>query len=648
VYGETGTGNWYECIGGQWVEKFPCIAGGYAFCNMSATDCAGFYDDVVIADKGRNPNRISIYDNFGRAVPSYNKPNETVHYYMFHNQNISEIAFRYLWVETFDDRIFTSGDTVSIGGIWNATEMTCNKTAGESASSSTTSFYYDKSAYSCTLLDGYDSSNLTIQINASLASGSTRAVSNPVLSNSFDITFLRDVALMDNFQVVWVNESHIAFSGRIIRLSDLAVIPQSRNPSANITSAFFSKYNSVYISGHDTGQLNATDVGNLYNEFLYSSVNPGDVFFNNITVQADNYSSSSYVYYGGEVASQRVLSFKCRNIPKNTTYYTDKTSLIPVVVECNLRLANASYPLINIISNASVTYQDNLANSLDVAQLLTGLTSIVPVDGDWNRWRTMNYSGQSGYTLTYKDNSSSYQYISGSGVPLDIIPTRYVGQWGLLDHPDIPLVRTHLDLTVDRLDMDDAEFYGISFDKTTYYQNDTVVCTTSYFDPQSTVKDWSVEFYSNDGYSYVLHKRDLDNNNSCFDWDSETDNARCIYSSIYTNYETHLQEMVFWINGVQKCRSKVNGTDICNAYNWKFIEGKSSGLIHCKVTLYRAGDYEGSTEFIADATLMVDKNETDWIGYWTRGFAWWQWIILILFLILLVLGLFKIMTRGGG
>jgi len=634
-------GNELVCISNEWVIRVPCINGGWERCGLENDDsCPGINAfELLVANKERQIDRISITDQYGRNLQSSEMDNGTVYYSMFETQKIHEIAFRLLSNWTHKDWIIKPTDTVSVELLWNVTEALCIKETGVTGSSGVMSYYYDQAKYNCSLMDGYLSSNMTVQVNATLTSEGGMVLANPVISRSFTVELVEDSALLDNFQIVWLNETTGAVSGHIIRLSDLVDIQESKNPFAYVDAGFYSKYNSIYISGFSSGQLNATDLNYLYWEFDASTINPNDVFFANVTVGADGFANSSYSEVYGKVAEQRILYFKCWNDPRNTSILnSEKLNTSPVSFVCSYQLADTSgVSMAELVTNTTVEKMSDLGFGIganeDYIDIITGREYRPAI------WYSVPYSSSSGYVLTYRLNETSYRYRDTLGTPQEITPSRYVGEWGKLDNSLFPGVMTHVDLYVDTTDFERFILFEPSFDQVTYYENDTAVFIAMYYDPDNLVRDWSFRIYTDSSHSYALDYRDTQPGGACY-----FNSSGCIGYEILP-IGMGVTELRFWVAGVQSCKRVSNVSGLCTGgYNYKFLDGKEKGTLYGTLTVYKASDYMSEESQTAEATLIVSKTG-DLLGSLTKGWPWWLWLIVIILGLIAILILIKMATK---
>ncbi|RKZ07451.1 hypothetical protein DRQ25_11545 [Candidatus Fermentibacteria bacterium] len=641
VMGDVNSGNAYICVEGQWQRYMECENGGWSYCGLEgAYVCEGVESSLFVADKYRRMNRITLVNDMGRELLS----DSTGNYWMYSGDAIIETAFRVLVNGTGDDWPISSADSLAVTVSMNTSEVGCTVTSGAVGYSESESYYVDLTSRNCTLLEGIEESNITITVSANMSSRPGHVLLNPVLEKAFTLRVVRNLPLLDNFQIVKENATHVRFTGHIISLRDLEDIAESSNPFAEFEYSIFDDVTRkiLKVTG-STGKLNATD-----SYFLDSSValvaDVGDGYEINVTVGADNYGNTTYILDSGIVSPYRVLYFKCRNIPKNTSFNQEEHVTSPVLFECAYLLENTSAVNTLILSNESTVYRTN--------DLSTGLATN-PDDrrldfergvmyGAWvfdNPWEIVSFFESQGYIMRHVQNGAEYMALNEIGMPGVVSPSRYVGRWALLENPMFYSVHTYVDLIVEEIPLSDFVFTSnfLSFNQSVYREGDNVALTGYWYDPQGLVKAWDVEFYSDDGFSYSLteeYSPDSCVNNSCFMQD-----VNCTGE---VGEEGRLCVGTWRFFGIQECLEYASeDNSSCIRYKWKFFNGGREGELTGKLTLYTT-THSGvlASQSTTAKVLLSTHNLLSFSGW-----EWWHWLILILFAFIMLVIFVKNATR---
>lgn len=650
----------------HWAFKSECKNGGWDDCGLSSPlDCPGASSTVSIANRERVPERISLTDNLGRVLLWTGNG-----YRLFSGQTIQESAFVFIDNYTKGDWKLLD-DAVSVVYSWNATEMSCSKTAGAQGYSAGSAFYVDNSDYNCLLLSGYSTSNITITITANLTTVGSTVVRNPVLTKTFNVELVNDVALLDNLQAVYVNATHFAFSGHIIKLSDLSEIPESSSPYVTFTYSVYSNTSSnTLVYSNNSGVLNATDANALYSFVNSSGQGLGSLVRYTAVVGASGYANSSYYLDSAYISPLRLVYFKCRNVPKNTnastkivvpggfkftmglqTWYYDatKTSLFsePVRFVCQYKLENASAILPSTLGTQSTISKSNDVGSDSVT---TGFFEFTIVNSSsspifaYSSNVEVPFSHAIGIEVFNELEQAFYTKFDSSGNPGKLEAGRYVGRWAILDNPVFYQVKTYVDLVINNENPLGTSFNFISFNQTVYKEGDDVLCSVSYDDVNGLIQNWAIDISGESGSVTVNDATNV----TC----TPSQTSSCVYATQIscgkTIGETPRVCMVqAGIYGVQECTSRFNNSDLtsaCLSYKNKFFSGGGDKTLTCTVRLYEASGVGGKV-ITQSATATVFVNSEDLISSLLKGISWQWWIFII---ILLIIGLLMLKWRLQG
>lgn len=638
---------------GFWKEYRLCVDGGWFDCGLnSALDCPGAFINITVANMNNEPERISLTDNVGRLL-SWKGTN----YEMFSGQTITRTRFKFVDRYTLNPWLLTGSDLVSIVHSWNATELTCTKDAGASSFSPGASVYVDNSDYNCVLEAGYTTSNLTITIQANLTSHGSIVPISTALTKTFIVQVISDMALLDNVQVLYVNSSHIAFSGHIIKYSDLTEIPESKNPYVFFNYTFFDNTSITTINGGgNTGKLNATDANYIYYLKASTGQETGSLVVFNATVGADGIIEEIYSSDSVYMSPVRLLFFKCKNVPKNTTLRTDINEPFyyskAVEYECAYTLANPSdILLIDLVNKTHIYKSNDVAGSPDD-----------PSQTFIEAW-TLEFLGLSTYgsavevpfnktigNVVYNRLAEAvYTLLGENGAPSLLDSGRYVGRWSMIDNPIFYQVNTYVDLIIEEEPFGGFVFNDdfIYFNQTIYNQRDQVVCTATYFDTDGIVSGWSGTLSGDSGYSSTVYSNVAQTCNST----SPTQDicivkdADCIGN---TGDEYKQCSVYLGLAGIQSCIQSAPGTNVslattdCLAYKNQFFTGRGTKTLTCSVTLFKADGAGGEVTHSTTAKVIVTGK--DFFG--DIYSAWWFWPVIILLIIILLLML-KWKLRGS-
>ena len=647
-----------------WTSYLKCEDGGWYVCDLySEHSCAGsVISEVRIADLRRAQNRVSIIDSFGRELQW-----DTGGFYtLFSNQKVTKTAFKFLEAETLQDWGRGEDDQVSVNYVWDPAKVSCsyNKVADVSYSVGE-SVNYDISSLNCTLIAGVVSSNVNLSISANLSSTAARLLDNGVITKNFTVKVIADAVLLDNFQVVYVGPSTLALSGHFIRLSDLTDISQSAFPNLTVSMGFY-KQNATgtLASVLNVTTSNYTDSDYLYEKIAVSGgITAGDIVVYNASINASGYVAMPYSNQKTEVSALRVLFFKCKNNPKNTTFYdgVDYSSFGgvtsmqtgDVAVECVYQLANVSALT---PSNLSVDSKVSLYNDIktDTQMILVlGFNYSLPgpyayVDPkDVSAGKPINipFSHLVSYLVYNTNESVAYKKTDLLGVRVTLPPSRYVGPWAVLSNPAFSLT-SYMDLIVEsKLNTDDGfKFSGLSFLKPSYKENDTVVCQADWYDPFDTVESWTVTFSGDSSHSYTFDKKSVTSNFlTCLQSAGE-----CVYS--YSNStgvtgDALKHKTIYWeIFNIQSCKSYLGGntSSTCLDYKWKFFDGGKTGTLKCEVTLYRKTGAASVSKSVTTTVLLSGSDLQDQIASFLWNNIFWILLgLLVLFIVLMIIRTLK-------
>ena len=647
-------GQSYICdSSGSWVALHKCELLGWVDCGLgSALECPGASVNITIANMNNEKERISLTDNVGRLL-SWKGTN----YEVFSGQTIIRTRFKFVDRYTSNPWLLTGSELVSIVHSWNATEMSCTKDAGVSSFSPGASVYVDNSNYNCVLEAGYTVSNLTITIQANLSSHGSIVPISTTLTKTFIAQVISDMALLDNVQVLYIDSSHIAFSGHIIKYSDLTEIPESKNPYVFFNYTFFDNTSTTTINGGgNTGKLNATDANFLYYLKASTGQEIGSLVIFNATVGADGFNEEIYNSDSVYMSPVRLLFFKCKNVPKNTTLRTELSEPFyyskAVKYECAYVLANPSDILTIDLANKSHVYKSN-----DV-----GGEPDNPSQTFIEAW-TLEFLGLSTYgsavevpfnqtignTLYYKLSEAVYTLLGENDAPSLLDSGRYVGRWSLVDNPIFYQVKTYVDLIIEEEPFGGFVFNDefIYFNQTLYNQGDGVICTVTYFDTDGIVNAWSATLSGDAGYSSTVYSGIAQTCNST----SPTQDT-CIVqqSDCVGNIGDEFRQCSIYIGlaGIQYCVLSAPGTNVslattdCLGYKNQFFTGRGTNTLTCSVTLFKADGAGGEVTHSTTAKVVVTGK--DFFG--DTYSAWWFWPLLIL-LIIVALLMLKWKLQGG-
>jgi hypothetical protein len=653
---------------GHWVSHLECESGGWQECGLSSVlDCPGASTTVSIANKDRVPERISLTDNIGRILLWTGNG-----YRLFSGQTIQETAFVFIDNYTKGDWKLTD-DAVSVVYSWNATEMGCSKTLGSQGYSSGSAFYVDNSDYNCSLKPGYSTSNITISITANLTTVGLTVVRNPLLTKTFNVELVNDVALLDNLQAIYVNGTHFAFSGHIIRLSDLSEIPEASSPFATFAYSVYSNTSSTTLVDSDvSGVLNATDANALYSFVNSSGQGIGSLVRYTAVVGASGYANSSYYLDSAYISPLRIVYFKCRNVPKSTnasttmiipggfkftmglqTWYYDatKTSLFsePVRFLCQYKLENAS-----AILPSTLGIQSTISKSNDVGSdtVTTGFFEFTIVNSSsspvyaYSSNVEVPFSHAIGIEIFNELDQAFYTKFDSAGNPEKLEAGRYVGRWAILDNPVFYQVKTYVDLVINNENPLGTSFNFISFNQTVYNEGDNVLCSVSYDDVNGLIQNWAIDISGDSGFVQSINDA---SNTSCVS--SQT--TSCVYATPISCGKTigespRVCMIQTGIYGIQECTSRLNNSDLtsaCLSYKNKFFNGGGDKTLTCTVRLYEASGVGGKV-IIQTAIATVFVNSEDLVSSLLKGISWQWWILIIIALIIGLL-LLKWRLQGG-
>ena len=643
--GDVNSGILYECVNGHWVAKLSCELGGFSLClgKDSPAECPGVESQVFIANKNRVPYRISVTTDKGYEL-IYDSVNEN--YWLLSGQQIIETAFRLIGNDTLNDWPISTSDSLNINYSWNTVEVSCAVIPGGSVYDNGQSLYASTNRYTCTLDSSVVSADINVTVTANLTSTNEQMLLNTTLYQRFVLHVIRDTPLMDNFQVIVVNSSHIAFSGHIIRFSDLTEIPEASNPFVYINYSVYDNVTGVLKFSGTTGKLNQTNLDYLYAPIAATGQADGDRYIATMLVGAGDYANWSYLPKTGLVSPHRVLYFKCKNQPKNTTYDSVSMSTENVTMQCTYKLKDESALSVLSMSISSRVYQ-----SIDISAGLFGtyplpyLTSSAleqlirevdnPLVANPSTWRNIIYVNSIGAVLQYVYYTMSYVKMDGSGNKQVITTGRYILPEAILDNPNIHQVNTYTDLIVEP--SNPFEFimpeHAVQFDKNVYNENDSVTCSVFYYDPINIVRGWTVTIDGDSGHSTTLSSGALPLNIS----ESLTfSGMNCTPNEIGSS--GRLCKASWSLQGIQSCTNMLNNSDTCLSYKWKFFDSGGARKLTCTVTLY-AATFEDGISKSATTTVLIQTKDI-----WSSvGWNWW----LLIFLIILFLIIMLIKSAGG-
>ncbi|MEO0303954.1 MAG: hypothetical protein ABIM64_01700 [candidate division WOR-3 bacterium] len=620
-------GDLYVCLNGKWKIERKCKEGGYTNCTVGrvASECPSFSDSILIANKQREPYRVSLTTESNSELIYHDGK-----YIMYSGQKIKETAFRLLQAKTFSDWYFSDDDDIYLSWSYDS-NLTCSIQPGDAFISSDKLIFYNESEVSCTLKPENENGLLTLNILGNITTNSEQKTTEPRINFSFSINVVRDIALLENFQIVKINSTHIALTGRIIKYSDLTDINESLEPSIKI---------SFFINNNETrelfayGNLNSTNYTNsryIYEPVEVISEPEVGYFYGAYYVAYANGFSNSTGYVSGQLSPYRVLYFKCQNIPKNVSLDEERTSTQTTSIECRYMLENISaVPISYLSENSSITVSRDLSR-------------VYPEDADFSETKIFSvpFSRTVGYEVVNKENVVYSKY-DGMGNKDLIAPGRYVGRFVKLNNPIFYSLTSYLDIVVSSRDHSGFSFEktNVFFDKSLYYEGEDVLCSANWNDASGLVSGWRVEFIGDrtfwvdsSGTQYPICNSS-NSTNECFSvgysCSSEIgdENRKCMLDVSF--------------RGIQECMKTSQDNSTCFQRKWNFFDGSGTKNLICKVSLFLKG---GKEEASNTANAKVNLRTVDFISALFRGMSWWQWLILILFILILVIIVLKSSTR---
>lgn len=607
-------GHSYRCDNtGHWQSYHECIDGGWYDCGLaSAASCpGGVVSNVSVANLAKEIDRISIFDKLGYEL-RYSPTDYKVGYYpMLATQTISSAQFR---LRTSDNRewYLSATDNFHVAYTWNASEMTCTVSSVPEYPDLARSVYVNNDDVSCTLNDSVSNADLTLTVTANITNSrdGSETVLNPQISKAFTIKIVRDMVLLDDFQIVKQGGTVLSVSGHILRFSDLADVPASASPACNI-SVEMSHQGSVYYNG-----VVSTGAGDYSNSnYLYKTFDPavnsslGDEVKYNATCNATGYSPVTYLWEGVHVGSDRLLYLICDVVPYNLTTDSTERQTEPSTFSCSYQLANISAVSIsNLASDVGMKVTPDLSKEYTLFPQLYEM--LIPVNislvntpmpggnftlGRFVQMLNVPYVRTVGYALFHQLDSLVWYRTNPTGGTDELPAYRYIGRYGVFTHPTVYEVKTYTQFEVVPKAYDDFLFKSVDFVTknktviTNMKEGDDATCQAVYLDPQGIVSDWKVRLYSTEGISYELSSQDIPDPDC-----SPSSNSTCWHRSAPScgptignqSIECTLQWTIYGVNKCLKHADPGNNNSVCSLWKWQFFKLKKSDNIFCEVTLY--------------------------------------------------------------
>jgi hypothetical protein len=647
-----GSGDSLICISNLWQTR-TCKDGAFVLCTPNGLyeQCPGASATVIVANKDREPNKIGLRDSNGLTLPWNGNSFD-----MFSGQTIAETTFMFLDNYTLNPWGKKSSDSVAVSYSWNTTEISCTKSAGALSYLEYGEYYSDSSYYNCTLNASHSISNVTITISANLTGSGTVAVTNPILTKTFNVQVIRDIALLDNFQAIYITDSIMAFSGRIISMSNLSKVPESLHPFLSVSYKLYRNDSTNTLV--DAGPVyvhNQTDLNGIFGNTSVVGYGLGSRVEYTAIVGADGFTNKTYTNENVYVTSARIRYLNCRNVPKNTTnyYYGSPYSgvstggygegsggggggargdeelfyTVPVAFECTFELENVS-----AISMSSLITESTISNADD------------PTNDIIYSWDvSVPFNSSSGYVLRYRLQDAYYSDIDSADNPKLLSSGRYVWRGGMLYHPVIRGVKTYVELLVNPLpfEMLSVTDSAVTFNQTVYYEGQNVMCQVKYNDPSDIIRNWRAELIGSAGHVFSLSDADAVN---C----SMNNNATCMFGSmnceaVNGSYRQCVGE--FGLYGLQKCIMRSitgDNTSQCLQYKNFLFDGGNEQTLTCTVTLYKASGAGGSITRSATAKVFTTSNNF----FDLRWLPWWSWFLFIIIAMIMLL-MMKWRLQGG-
>lgn len=645
IPGHVGDGVSFYCnVYGEYSKLHECIEGGWQDCGLpSVESCPGVVSELRVANLQRELDRVSITDSVGRTLQwtSVQGLGDDGYYMIYAGQRVDRVEFRLVENDSLRDWIANSNDVIRLNYTWNSTQANCTYVPGSTSlnndeSGDGGSYYVDTGTVSCVLNVGYDDANVTLLVEANLTNQGMQQVSDPFVSETFVLRVVKDVVLLDNFQMLYINSTGLAYSGHFVRVSDLVDIPTDSVPGAIINFEIYDRDNpssrlvsggSTLAGGFEGGVPYYNDTGFFYLEFASvggSSV--GDIVQYNATISATGYADSSYGTDETYLSPIRVLYFKCRNIPRNVTFDSVNLMTSPVKFECSYKLANESeISVLDLQTQTDVKLVSNTNSEFTQAPnlhwvLIQVLFNIANLQYNHNTsfqnpvLIDVPFEKSVGGVLYNSLDGATYEKLSAVlGVPLEMPAGRYLGRWGVLDNPTFYIVKTYVDFIIEPDVYSSFSLSDVSFDKSVYAEGDNVSCIANWYDPQDIIRGWQVQLSGMAGHTYTLTSDDLDSGYCDPESDSECW-AKSVECFGTIGDSSRFCRGIWSIYGIQKCLAYAgdSNTSMCTQAKWPFIDGKKSGDITCTVILMKASGIGGAESDFAVATLNL--RSTDLFG----------------------------------
>ena len=640
-------GEAYRCNpSGRWALYSHCADLGWSECGLpSVESCSD--SSVTLKNKYFVLGRISFFDSLSRDL-QYDSSSDS--YALFENQLVNGTAFRVAYKDSLSKYNIQSTDQINSVITWNATEATCTYSKVDGTFAVGDDLYIESSTLSCTLSPGYDSSVLNVNVDMNLTNEVTISLANPRYIKNFEITLKRDIALWDNLQFIYVNSTHIAVSGHIIRYSDLTDIPEASNPYVNMTLLMYDRDHKTLQKLYANILAYQTDDNALFYNLSSGGAIASDVIHYQGFVGADDYITTNYTVRGfdeNKITPYRLLNLKCRHEPSAVeisaalgSYYT---STAPVKVICSYQLVNESaLTASQLISGSSITAYNQLGADVQEDSMYADGMVFFPSS------RNMTYSNSIGTEIIFTIDALGYlRLYDGTGINT-IVPGRYVGRNIEFWNPLIYKVRAYTAIDV----LPPGGDYGFSFESddivflgSPYTEGDDVTLRALWKDTNGVVKTWKATIAGSSGHVFDITGNMTNEGLQC----REYINGTCAMTSLSVctgslGSSGRKCEVVFKLFDAQKCTSYITANDTqsaCLTYNHKLFDNGASGTLTGTVTLYAVGNVGAISQ--STTTTMTLSGKDFWDISW---FPWWVWILGFVLLILLLL-IMKWKLQGG-